>query len=299
MQARLEDLPRDACFSPTAFLPLGRPRASRRPPQPIVQVLPGLALPASTPVRRVAGSRRAPTARRLALRPSAAAEAQHGEGPSTSGRGPAPGHSHGYAHHHAPPPLGALPDRRGGAGMRSLHGLHSPVLRSLALSTVAIPRRQLQERYGGAATEPSGHEAGRAAPPRALAAQAQAQALLPGPLRLQGGLAQLDRRAAPAAAPPAEEKPLSAEALTLVLLSTAVAFICSIDRAAMSVAILPMSEQFAWDDGAKGAVSSAFFAGEAGGWLAGVLWLSAACQPVWRCSPGPTDLWLTAAAAAA
>lgn len=30
----------------------------------------------------------------------------------------------------------------------------------------------------------------------------------------------------------------------------------------MSVAILPMSEQFAWDDAAKGAVSSAFFAGE-------------------------------------
>ncbi len=175
------------------------------------------------------GSRRTATARRLALRPSAAGEAQHGEGPSTSGRGPAPGHSHGYAHHHAPPPLGALPDRRGAAGMRSLHGVHSPVLRSLALSTVAIPRRQLQERYGGAATEGAGHEAGagRTHPPRALAAQAQV--LLPGPLRLDGALAAPDRRAAPAAAPAAEEeKPLSTEALTLVLLSTAVAFICSI-----------------------------------------------------------------------
>ncbi|KAI7839971.1 hypothetical protein COHA_006292 [Chlorella ohadii] len=90
----------------------------------------------------------------------------------------------------------------------------------------------------------------------------RAQVLLPGPLRLDGALAAPDRRAAPAAAPAAEEeKPLSTEALTLVLLSTAVAFICSIDRAAMSVAILPMSEQFAWDDAAKGAVSSAFFAG--------------------------------------
>ena len=42
---------------------------------------------------------------------------------------------------------------------------------------------------------------------------------------------------------------------------TAVAFICSIDRAAMSVAVLPMSSQFGWDDGTKGAVSAAFFAG--------------------------------------
>lgn len=58
-----------------------------------------------------------------------------------------------------------------------------------------------------------------------------------------------------------QETPLSAEALWLVLLSTAVAFICSIDRAAMSVTILPMSEQFQWDAAVKGAVSSAFFAG--------------------------------------
>lgn len=207
------------------------------------------------------GSRRAATARRLAPRSSAAADGQHGDSPSTSRRGPAPKHSHGHAHHHAPPPLGALPGG-GHAGMRSLHGAHSPVLRSL--STVAIPRRQLQERYGGASSEPGCHEGSgsgaRGAPSRALAAQAQLPVLLPGPLRLDG---TLGRRASPAAAPAAEEEtPLSREALTLVLLSTAVAFICSIDRAAMSVAILPMSEQFAWDDAAKGAVSSAFFAGE-------------------------------------
>lgn len=58
-----------------------------------------------------------------------------------------------------------------------------------------------------------------------------------------------------------DELPLPSEALALVLLTSAVTFICSIDRAAMSVAILPMSEAFKWDDGVKGAVSAAFFAG--------------------------------------
>jgi len=46
-----------------------------------------------------------------------------------------------------------------------------------------------------------------------------------------------------------EGMPLPNEALALVLLTSAVTFICSIDRAAMSVAILPMSEAFKWDDG--------------------------------------------------
>lgn len=49
--------------------------------------------------------------------------------------------------------------------------------------------------------------------------------------------------------------------LALIALTSAVSFICSIDRAAMSVAILPMSQTFDWDDGVKGAISSAFFAG--------------------------------------
>ncbi|KAG7666654.1 hypothetical protein KSW81_000427 [Nannochloris sp. 'desiccata'] len=47
--------------------------------------------------------------------------------------------------------------------------------------------------------------------------------------------------------------------LALIALTSAVSFICSIDRAAMSVAILPMSQTFDWDDGVKGAISSAFF----------------------------------------
>jgi hypothetical protein len=73
---------------------------------------------------------------------------------------------------------------------------------------------------------------------------------------------RLQRAGAPAASPAAEEEaPLSRDALTLILLATAVSFVCSIDRAAMSVAILPMSEQFSWDDSTKGVIASAFFAG--------------------------------------
>ncbi|KAI8110115.1 hypothetical protein M9435_001794 [Picochlorum sp. BPE23] len=51
------------------------------------------------------------------------------------------------------------------------------------------------------------------------------------------------------------------EVLILVGMITAVSFVCSVDRAAMSVAILPMSAEFGWDSSVKGAVSSSFFAG--------------------------------------
>jgi len=54
---------------------------------------------------------------------------------------------------------------------------------------------------------------------------------------------------------------ISVSPLALIALTSAVSFICSLDRAAMSVAILPMSQTFDWDDGVKGAISSAFFAG--------------------------------------
>jgi len=47
----------------------------------------------------------------------------------------------------------------------------------------------------------------------------------------------------------------------LVLLCALVALICAVDRAAMSVAILPMTEEFGWSDATKGAISSAFFLG--------------------------------------
>lgn len=104
----------------------------------------------------------------------------------------------------------------------------------------ALPRRRSGELLGGLPALP--------ALPRALARQlAQARQLLERQQQQQQESA--------------EEAPLSRDALTLVLLATAVSFICSIDRAAMSVAILPMSEQFHWDDSIKGAVSSAFFAG--------------------------------------
>lgn len=38
-------------------------------------------------------------------------------------------------------------------------------------------------------------------------------------------------------------------------LSAIAALICSVDRAAISVAILPMSEQFGWSDSTKGAIN--------------------------------------------
>jgi hypothetical protein len=60
---------------------------------------------------------------------------------------------------------------------------------------------------------------------------------------------------------PAASAVLAGEVLLLVGLCTAVAFICSIDRAAMSVAVLPMSLQFGWDDTVKAAIASSFFAG--------------------------------------
>lgn len=50
-------------------------------------------------------------------------------------------------------------------------------------------------------------------------------------------------------------------------------FICYIDRVNISIAIIPMSEEFGWDRGTQGLVMSSFFAGYlltqiAGGWLA-------------------------------
>jgi hypothetical protein len=42
---------------------------------------------------------------------------------------------------------------------------------------------------------------------------------------------------------------------TVVGLSALVALICSVDRAAISVTILPMSEQFGWSDSTKGAIN--------------------------------------------
>lgn len=47
----------------------------------------------------------------------------------------------------------------------------------------------------------------------------------------------------------------------LVALSGLVAVICSVDRASISVAILPMSAEYLWDDSTKGLISSAFFIG--------------------------------------
>jgi hypothetical protein len=43
--------------------------------------------------------------------------------------------------------------------------------------------------------------------------------------------------------------------ITVVGLSALVALICSVDRAAISVAILPMSEEYGWTDSTKGAIN--------------------------------------------
>lgn len=57
------------------------------------------------------------------------------------------------------------------------------------------------------------------------------------------------------------ENGVNRDVLILIGMITAVSFVCSVDRAAMSVTILPMSQEFGWDSSVKGAVSSSFFAG--------------------------------------
>lgn len=62
----------------------------------------------------------------------------------------------------------------------------------------------------------------------------------------------------------------------VVALAALAALICSIDRAAISVAILPMSDQYHWNDSTKGAINSAFYAGYTitnlvGGYLAATM----------------------------
>jgi MFS family permease len=60
---------------------------------------------------------------------------------------------------------------------------------------------------------------------------------------------------------------------TMVCLCAVATFICYIDRVNISVAIIPMAEEFGWDRGTQGLVMSSFFVGYlltqiAGGWLA-------------------------------
>ena len=63
---------------------------------------------------------------------------------------------------------------------------------------------------------------------------------------------------------------------TVVLLGFFSTFICYIDRVNISVAIIPMAEQFGWSDTERGVVLSSFFIGYLvtqvlGGWMAGKL----------------------------
>jgi hypothetical protein len=50
-------------------------------------------------------------------------------------------------------------------------------------------------------------------------------------------------------------KPEDDKWITVVGLCAAVAVICSIDRAAISVAILPMADEYGWGESTKGAIS--------------------------------------------
>lgn len=60
---------------------------------------------------------------------------------------------------------------------------------------------------------------------------------------------------------------------TMVAMCAFATFICYIDRVNISVAIIPMAEEFGWDQGTRGLIMSSFFVGYlltqvAGGWLA-------------------------------
>ena len=70
--------------------------------------------------------------------------------------------------------------------------------------------------------------------------------------------------------PPSQYWPRRFILVGLCFLST---FVCYIDRVNMSVAIIPMAEEFKWDQTTKGIVLSSFFYGYLatqvlGGWLA-------------------------------
>jgi hypothetical protein len=155
----------------------------------------------------------------------------------------------GSSHHHASEQsrTRAYPERR----TSSFSTIRSPVLRSLARRTVPISRETLEERYGAPLLVGG----------KAASQQQQMSAISYAPTTSQQRLPRLLQPQQQADAAAVEESPLARDALVLILLATAVSFVCSIDRAAMSVAILPMSDQFNWDDTVKGSVSSAFFAG--------------------------------------
>ena len=59
----------------------------------------------------------------------------------------------------------------------------------------------------------------------------------------------------------------------MILMAVLAAYICMIDRLAISIAIIPMANEFTWDARAQGSVMSAFFLGYVllqvpAGWLA-------------------------------
>lgn len=195
--------------------------------------------------------------------------AQAHEAPCPGGREAASSGSRGAAQPPRPPPLAPQAIRRPAFSPHALQQHRdrlaggqeatapqptsvapgpSRALQSLALSNVvSLPRRQLSQRQR-AASSGLDRQQQQQRPRQRLKEGASVAAVESDQVALAEGAAAADA-------------PLTAEATQLVLLCTAVAFICSIDRAAMSVALLPMSSQYSWDDSTKGAVSAAFFGG--------------------------------------
>ena len=87
--------------------------------------------------------------------------------------------------------------------------------------------------------------------------------------------------AVPAVAPSGEA---AEDWKAVVALSAAIAMICSVDRAAMSVALGPMGDIYSWSDTTKGAISSSFFLGYTFTNLVGALLLPLSSRTDYQCS---------------
>lgn len=168
--------------------------------------------------------------------------------------------AHTHAKHAAPRPQPVRP---------FIRRFHVAAYRS---SLSAVPAGKMQrcghlaaalqhsERFAHAAT--SIQHRSLVAPPsfspagRSFSKRRQTRAAAGGPPPIQ--TAASEPQPAPAPVPATPEEASDSRWPTVVALSTLVALVCSIDRAAMSVAILPMAEEYGWSDSTKGAVGALF-----------------------------------------
>lgn len=124
---------------------------------------------------------------------------------------------------------------------------------------------------GGSGGAGSGADGGGGAAPPQLAPPLAPPPVLPAsngkPRRVPQAAGDSAGGGAPAAATPslseglAPPSPGEAPWYGVLALAALAALICAIDRAAISVAILPMSEQYGWSDTVKGGINAAFYAG--------------------------------------